>query len=103
MTFAQRTGSTTYEERAAASVAGTDGVIHPGISCFGACGGYGHYSGQCPASATGTTLTQYALMLTQLDNTGINPSWILLDLQSTISVFKNPYMLTNIRRSTRTL
>ncbi|KAI2493285.1 Reverse transcriptase (RNA-dependent DNA polymerase) [Fragilaria crotonensis] len=33
----------------------------------------------------------------------INPEWILLDSQSTISVFNNASMLTNIRKSTHTL
>ena len=55
--FAQQ--GVSYAERVAASVAGTDGVVHPGITCRGGCQGYGHYSGECPgATASGTTLTQ---------------------------------------------
>ena len=42
-------------------------------------------------------------MLAQANDSGIDPGWILLDSQSTISVFKNPAYLTNIRRSERTL
>jgi hypothetical protein len=42
-------------------------------------------------------------MLTQANVGGINPNWILLDSQSTISVFKNASMLTNIRRSEHVL
>jgi hypothetical protein len=34
---------------------------------------------------------------------GIDPSWILLDSQSTISEFCNPNMLANIRISPRAL
>ena len=101
LTFAQQ--SATYAERVAASVAGTDGVIHPGITCRGGCQGYGHYAGECPGTASGTTLVQYAFVLAQSFDSGIDPSWILLDSQSTISVFRNPTMLTNIRRSKRTL
>jgi hypothetical protein len=113
MTFAQRSSAMTYEERAAASVPGTDGVTHHGITCWG-CEGFGHYSNECPGRDTapnatgatptrGTTLTQYAYMLAQSNATGIDPEWILLDSQSTISVFKNRAMLTNVRRSPRTL
>jgi hypothetical protein len=38
-------------------------------------------------------------MLAQTGDPGIDPKWILLDSQSTISVFKNADMLSNIRRS----
>ena len=121
LTFAQRS-TMTYAQRVAASVAGTNGVLHPGISCY-SCNGAGHYSDACPApgggssttgttlthtptdrsTTSGTTLTQHAYMLAQSNNNGIDPNWILLDSQSTISVFKNPTMLTNIRKSERTL
>jgi hypothetical protein len=36
-------------------------------------------------------------------HTRITASWILLDSQSTVSVFKNPYLLANIRESPRPL
>ena len=108
-TFVQQgNGAMSYQQRVAASVAGTDGVLHAGISCFG-CGGYGHYSDMCTGApnntptTTGTTLTQYAFMLAQSCDMGIDPDSILLDSQSTISVFRNPRMLTNIRRSKHTL
>ena len=45
---------------------------------------------------TGTTLVQYAVMMAQTEAGGIDPNWILLDSQSTISVFRNKNMLRNI-------
>jgi hypothetical protein len=99
-------GCATYEQCVAASIAGTDGVLHPGISCYG-CHGYGHYSDECPGTTTinttGTALTQYGLMLAQATENGIDPNWILLDSQSTISVFHNLNMLANIHCSDCTL
>jgi hypothetical protein len=78
--------------------------VHPGITCRGGCQGYGHNAGECPgATASGITLTQYAFMLAQSNDSGFDPSWILLDSQSTILVFRNPNMLPDIRESERTL
>ena len=97
MTFAQR----------GAPVAGLNGVTHPGITCFN-CNTMGHYSTEWPDGrsetepTTGTTLVQYAYILTQA-STGLDRNWILLDSQSTISVFKNRDMLTNIRPSEHVL
>ena len=48
---------------------------------------------------SGTTLVQYAVMMAQAELATIDPTWILLDSQSTISVFNNMNMLHNIRRS----
>jgi hypothetical protein len=94
LTFTQQ--GPTHAERVAASVAGTDGVIHPGITCRSGC------QGKCPGATT-TGLMQYSLMLAQSNGSSSDPRGILLDSQSTISVFKNPAMLTNIRRSKHTL
>ena len=101
MTFAQHT-----------LVPGTDGATYATITCF-RCEGVGHYADRCPSdsdtastavsSAAGTTLLQHAYMLAQSKATGIDPHWILLDSQSTISVFKNKAMLNNVRRSPHTL
>ena len=55
-------------------------------------------------TTSGLTLMQYAYMLAQAgDDLGIDPNWILLDSQSTIFVFRNAAMLTNIRKSDHVL
>ena len=92
MTFVHAgVGHATYEHRVAASIAGTYGMLHPGISCYG-CHGYGHYSDECPGATTvnttGAILTQYGLMLAQATENCIDPNWILLESQSSISVFR---------------
>ena len=104
----------TLAQRAAIAVAGTDGSLRPGVTCY-ACTLPGHMAGECPTgqapspttpATTGTTLTQYAYVLAQSAQEGehgIDPDWILLDSQSTISVFKNAKFLTNIRNSGRML
>ena len=56
-----------------------------------------------PPASAGATFTQVAIMMAQADSLLIDPQWILLDSQSTISVFNNPSMLTNIRPSGHTL
>jgi hypothetical protein len=58
-----------------------------------------------PHTTSGATLMQYAFMMTQATAApgGIDPNWILLDSQSTISVFNNRNMLRNIRRSPHVL
>ena len=83
MTFAQQT-----------AVPGTNGVTYPTVTCF-TCQGIGQYSDHCPSdengtttgTSTGTTLLQHAYILAQSNASGIDPGWILLDSQSTISVF----------------
>jgi Reverse transcriptase (RNA-dependent DNA polymerase) len=95
VTFAQR----------GAGVPGTNGVLHENVLCY-RCNVTGHYACDCPAesasTATGTTLVQHAHVLAH-GSSSIDPSWILLDSQSTISVFKNCDMLTNIRPSDHVL
>ena len=100
MTFAQLT-----------PVPGTNGQLFEKITC-NKCHLPGHYANVCPdivpvvaasapPSTTGTTLVQYVLAQSKSGN--IDPDWILLDSQSTISVFRNPALLTNIRTSSAPL
>ena len=89
--------------------ADTDGNTFATVTCF-RCSSVGHYADRCPAditvsmaSTTGTTLLHHAYMLAQSKASGIDHEWILLDSQSTISVFNNRDMLTNVRRSPHVL
>jgi hypothetical protein len=101
-------------------VAGTDGVTHAKIKCF-TCNHKGHYSGFCPTDdktnvqllqATSGTDTiddvkrkvaETSFIFAQLPHTLIPKHWVLLDSQSTVSVFNNPVMLKNLRKSSTPL
>ena len=49
--------------------------------------------------AAGTSLVQFAVMMAQASIPTIDPSWLLIDSQSTMSVFNNKNMLHNVRQS----
>jgi hypothetical protein len=101
-------------------VAGIDGVTHVNIKCF-ACNHQGHYSGSCPTDgktniqllqATSGTDTiddgvekgvETSFTFAQLPHTLIPKHWVLLDSQSTVSVFNNPVMLKNLHKSSTPL
>ena len=97
MTFAQ----------AAAAVPGSDGVTRPKISC-NKCDQHGHYPDKCP-SVSGVQMFQSAPEPSECDFSFsqvaqpqfdvIPAQWVLLDSQSTVSVFRNPKYLHNIRAS----
>jgi hypothetical protein len=95
MTFAQREGATP-EQPASGPSQGGYSVDVPSPSSNSATSG--------PETvANGTTLVQYAVMMAQAELATIDPTWILLDSQSTISVFKNKDMLHNVRGSPHVL
>jgi len=100
-------------------IAGADGVTHTGVTCF-RCEHKGHYADKCPDGPNVTLLQAEAAAAVTLlqashteavvaddDNTNhedsdftftqlpshhelIPLSWVLLNSQSTVSVFKNP-------------
>jgi hypothetical protein len=87
----------TFAQKAALKP-GTNGIVHDDVTCYN-CQDKGHYANDCPVEKTATTLTQQGYMMTQKSVSGIDPTWILLDSQSTISVFCNSDMLYNMRKS----
>jgi len=83
-------------------IAGTDGRLFERTLCYN-CQAYGHYAGNCnEPNSKGTTLVYHGVVMTQTDKgkyRPINKEWILLDTQSTVSVFNNKQYVTNIRES----
>jgi hypothetical protein len=93
---------------------GTNGDIHERVKCYN-CNTYGHYASVCPTDvqeghqmlqmAADESVYQSEFSFAQA-GTGHNiipNTWILLDSQSTVSVFKNRKLLWNIRPSPETL
>ena len=68
-------------------VPGDNGITHSDVECYG-CHKFGHYFSNCPTRPV--TLVQHGYSLAQTDRyAGLPASWILLDTQSTVSIFNN--------------
>lgn len=108
-------------ERSSAPVPGLDGILHPDVECYG-CHGFGHFKPQCPLKKKGAHGRSRMQLLQITANESTDPrrsdmtfvqkdgggalipcSWLLLDSQSTVSVFNNSELLTNIRESDSSL
>jgi hypothetical protein len=108
-----------------AAVPGTNGVTHASIKCYN-CQGQGHYASVCPVEDEVTMvqvetpptheeaieepyLSKFTFLhledhsFHQRSRNIIPDTWILLDSQSTVSVFKNRQLLTNIQNSPSSL
>ena len=89
-----------------AVVPGSDGATHAHIQCF-ACKSKGHYANMCPTDkdvqllqcgkSPGTDDDGDFTFTSINTNVAIPKTWVLLDSQSTISVFCNRDLLTRIR------
>jgi hypothetical protein len=88
-----------------------DFLKFPNIKCF-KCGQFGHCKSDCPGKkrtstedtdAEGENEVQSALMTMHVTlaimKSEINLMWILCDNESTIDIFKNKDLITNIRKS----
>ena len=101
-------GQYTYVQNATNKipVAGTDGRLLERTHCYN-CQTYGHYAGNCnEPNIRGTTLVYDGFVMTQMvckKYSPISKEWILLDTQSTMSVFNHKQFLTNIQESKETL
>jgi hypothetical protein len=103
--------------QASEAVAGTDGILFEHIKCF-RCQKKGHLADKClQASTAGASFLQAGMLPDESAEDNIVPpqefcfsqndtrfqaipsSWVLLDSESTVSVFKNKALLTNIRAS----
>ena len=89
-------------------IPGVDGQTHDGVKCY-YCKMLGHFKNQCPKLKSPTHFNvlqvesrpgdKFGVMFEQCDNImmgDIPSTWLLLDTQSTVSVFKNADILENI-------
>ena len=98
-------------------VPGDDGRVYPDITCY-RCDRRGHYRDHCPSQPSNVQflldahadgdfddLSQFSFMNYAMVGTPsrIPDSWILLDNQSTVDMFSNADLLTNIRRTPQTM
>jgi hypothetical protein len=108
-------------ERSSAPVPGLDGVLHPDVECYGG-HDFGHFKPQCPLKKKGVQGCNSMQLLQIVANESHDPShsdltfvqwggggdlipcsWLLLDSQSTVLVFNNSELLSNIRQSDSSL
>jgi hypothetical protein len=116
----------TFTQRGGVTTPGTNGVTHERVTCF-TCNHNGHYASDCPDAPPGEDPAPEvpAIQMLQMNEVedddediddgnasefmftqahGLIPSnWVLLDSQSTVSVFCNKKYLTNVRNAGKKL
>jgi len=124
--FLQSGSSNSTQNRHKDPVPGSDGKTHPNVECW-RCKSKGHYSNKCPVALFQTEQAAQDPIAPEdnvdtteddvIDDTlgfgflnvsftlmdghrynGLNDDWVLLDTQSNCDIFKNPRLLTNIRK-----
>jgi len=94
-----------------AAIPGTDGVLHPHIQCF-ACKNKGHYSNACPkdkevqlfqveahkpeGNVDPMLVMDFTFTSVGAKGMAIPKMWVLLNSQSTISIFCNKDLLAQL-------
>ena len=84
---------TSFAQSGGTSVPGRDGTLHAAIECY-RCHQQGHYSTQCPSVVEGA---QFAEWDTASTPSPLPAGCILLDSDSSHSIFRDPHLLSNIR------
>jgi hypothetical protein len=83
-------------------VPGRNGRSYPHVTCHG-CDEAGHYQDQCPSATAEQFQSQESTQLFTKGTSHLPETWILPHNQSTMDLFGNRKLLTNVRPSSTTM